>query len=214
MFPALQAEIAQRFQQIDAYYRSAPKKPADVAQTFRGLIFVQAYAAYEYTVRTAIHQAIVEIAAKGHSFRDLKPSLLALFLDNELKSVKTCGDKRIWETRIALMAKTFSADPITAVDVVPHDGNYYRHTQLQMTFDVLGVKRAITTRRRYRYTIDEVVDNRNEIAHGESTAAEVGRRYSYPDMRLRIATMRKVCSRVVDLLSEHSSNPNRHRSRK
>ena len=210
MFRALQIEIGQRFQQIDAYYHMAPKKPADVAQTFRGLIFVQAYAVYEYTVRTAIHQAIVEIAAKGHSFRDLKPSLLTLFLDNELQAMRTAGRRRIWETRIALMKRTFSADPIAAVEAVPHDGNYYRHTQLQMTFDVLGVKRAITTRRRYRYTSDEVVDNRNEIAHGEATTAEVGRRYSYSDMRFRIATMRRVCFRVVDLLSEHCSKPERH----
>jgi hypothetical protein len=210
MFPALQTEILRRFQQIDLYYRSSPKKPADVAQTFRGLIFVQAYAAYEYTVRTAIHQAIVEIAAKGHSFRELKPCLLALFLDNELKAMRAAGEKRIWETRMALMTKTFSADPIAAVEAVPHDGNYYRHTQLQMTFDVLGVKRAITTRRRYRYTIDEVVDARNEIAHGEATAAEVGRRYSYSEMRFRIATMRKVCFRVVELLSEHCGMPDRH----
>lgn len=210
MFQTLQAEINDRFTAVERHFRLSPRKPADLAQTSRGLVFVEIYAIYEYTLRTSTRHSIAEIAACGHSFVNLKPSLQALFLDAELKSLREVSEKKVWEKRIALFEKAISTDGITPVDVMPHDGNYYRHTQLQMTFDVLGINKAITTRKRYKYSIDEVVNNRNRIAHGEETPAEVGRRYSDADIRTRVQTMKRVCTRVVLLMSEHCSSPNLH----
>jgi hypothetical protein len=174
------------------------------------MVFVQVYAIYEYTLRTAMRQSIAEIAACGHSFANLRPSLQSLFLDAELKSMRDVGEKKIWAQRMALLSKAVSTATIVPVDTMPHDGNYYRHTQLQMAFDVLGIKKPITTRKRYKFTIDELVNNRNYIAHGEETPAEVGRRYSYGDVRKRLETMQRVCLRIVAVMGEHCSTPALH----
>ena len=54
---------------------------------------------------------------------------------------------------------------------------------------MLGVRRRLTLRRRHLYKIDEVVENRNTISHGNETALNVGRRYSRREINRTIRIM-------------------------
>ena len=198
-----------RFTAVEQHFRKSPAR-SDVGQTAKGLVFVQVYGIYEYTARSMMRLAIAEIAACGHSFSDLRPSLLALFLDPELSAVRDAGEAKVWAKRLRLIERLLSDDPITAVDATPHDGANFKHSQIEMILRVLGVRRAMTLRKRHLFKIDELVSNRHRIAHGEETALEVGRRYSRQDILNHMRLMQKICLRLIFIVSEHCSDPVRH----
>jgi MAE_28990/MAE_18760-like HEPN len=205
MFLSLQLEVLDRFTAVEEFFRNAPKA-GDMGQTAKGLVFVQIYAIYEYTARSVTRLAI-EIVSQRFKISELKPSLLSIFLDPQLKAVRDCSEPRLWETRLDLMRQVFSNTPITAVAVIPHDGSYFKHSQAKLILRSLGIKRKLTVRRRHPQTIDQVVIHRNSVAHGEETAREIGRRYSRDDIWRSIRLMKSICLRLILLTSEHCSNP-------
>src|SRR5258708_1778554 len=108
MFPNLQLEVMERFTAVEQYFRNSPKasqKPPELGQNAKGLVFVQIYAIYEYTVKKATRIAIQQIADHGHLYSDLKFPLLAVFLDPQMKSFRHCGESDSWERRFDLPEK-------------------------------------------------------------------------------------------------------------
>jgi hypothetical protein len=208
MFPALRVEVAARFTAAEKFFQQSCRLKGELSQIARGLAFVQIYAIHEYTVVTAVRHAAEAVAAHAHPFSDLRPSLLALFLNSELQSVRD-SDKRQWESRLALFERANSAQPAVFVGnpAVPAHDSHFRHEHVELILKVFGVRRTLTRRRRHLFLIDQIVDRRNEIAHGSFTAAEVGRNYSNQDVRERIRQMKSVCLRLIQLLEEHCSDP-------
>ncbi len=212
MFPALRLEVIERFTAVERYLRAytARQFAGELSQTAKGLVFVQIYAIHEYAVKTAVDDAAKAVAAYGHRFNDLRHSLLALFLNAELQSLR---DRDHWERRMILLARAQSRERAVAVDegVVPADGSHFRHTHVQLILKVFGIKRKLTLRERHLFLIDEVVFHRNEIAHGNSTAAQVGRGFSNEDMRTKIRQMKAVLLRLIRLLEDHCADPTKHK---
>jgi hypothetical protein len=128
----------------------------------------------------------------------------------QVRSLKDCGFADTWIKRLEILKKTLSEESITAVNVVPHDGTHFRHTHVELILELLGLKPRFTYRKRHLYKIDEVVENRNSIAHGDETAIAVGKRYSRSDVFKDIRLMKSICFRLIALLSEHCSDPARH----
>src|SRR6202167_3124651 len=87
--------------------------------------------------------------------------------------------------------------------------SHFRHTQLQMIFDVLGITRSLTVRKRHLQLIDEVVNNPNSVAHSTASPTAVGRSYSHSDITHKISLMRKICFRILSLVSEYCATPDR-----
>lgn len=211
MFPDLKNEVVERFEAVERHLRYSPRSPADIAQTARGLAFVEIYAVYEHAIRQTALLAAQAIASHRHRFSDLQPSLAVLFLDAELNSLRDCSEAKVWRKRLDVFNQFFSRNRITAVDVVPHDGSHFRYSQVQMLFEVLGIKRAFVMRRRHPYMIDEIVRHRNSIAHGHETPLQIGRQFSREDVARRIRLMRSICLRIVSIVQEFCDSPTRHR---
>jgi hypothetical protein len=213
MFPDLQIEVMERFTAVEQYFRNSPKEfrgiPPELTQTPKGLVLLQIYAIYEYTVREVTGTAIEEIAKHAHAYADLRHSLLAIFLEPEISSLRNCGDKNDWLRRLELLQKLTSPAPITAVATIPFDGSHYRHTHVELILRVLGVKRTLTRRKRHLYQIDTLVDKRNSISHGDETAMDVGRLSSRADIMREIRVMKSICLRLIEIVSEHCSMPDR-----
>jgi hypothetical protein len=204
----------ERFTTVDQCFRKAPKdrsKPPELAQNAKGSVYVQIYAIYEYTVRTATLAAIQQIAGHSLAYCDVKPHLLAIFLDPQVRSLRDCGDGDTWKRRFDLLKKMLSDEAISAVDVVPHDGSHFRHTQVELILELLGLSPRFTYRKRHLYKIDEIVENRNSITHGNETAVAIGQRYSRSDVAKDIRLLKSICLRLISLMSEHCSDPALHK---
>jgi MAE_28990/MAE_18760-like HEPN len=212
MFPALRIEVADRFTAVEKFFQQACRLRGELSQTARGLAFVQIYAIHEYTVATVVEHAAGAVAAHAHKYMNLRPSLLALFLDAEIRSVQDSGPKSQWESRLTLFDRATSKKPAAFVGApaMPADGSHFRHPQIELILRVFGIKRKLTRRKRHLFLIDEIVNYRNEIAHGNFTAAEVGRGYSNEEVRARIRQMKSVSLRLIQILEEHCSDPAKH----
>src|SRR5438552_1861906 len=132
MFPALRNEVDGRLLLIQqslavlGRMEGEAMYPPEVSRCLKGLIFVQFYAVYEYCVSGAVQAALRGVNASGLALRDLRYELLFLALDDTCKSLAACGPDRIWETRMALMSRTRSLDPVRAPETLfPADGTHY-----------------------------------------------------------------------------------------
>jgi hypothetical protein len=212
MFLALQLEVMERFTAAKEHFRATRGFNGEPRQIAKGLAFVQVYAIYEFTVSSVVRLAVQGVASHSHKWGELRPSLLALFLDPQLESLKMCGAKYVWEKRLEIF-KTASSNGRASVssDPLPVDGSHFRHAQLELIFRVFGVSRKPTRRPRHMFRIDEVVNNRNAIAHGGETAGAVGRRYSRKDIAAVTRQMESVCLRLIEVFSDYCSKPAKHR---
>jgi hypothetical protein len=210
MFPALQLEVMNRFTAVDEHFRRSQKWTGDPALTAKGLMFVEMYAIYEYTVKAVMKAAIQEIAAHAHTYSDLQPWLLAIFLNPQLQSLRDSPAKREWESRFSLLDLAVSSAPIEAVSALPMDGTHFRHPQLLLVLKSLGIDRIPAARRRHLLVIDDVVEKRNAVSHGSETALDVGRRYSRQEIAKVSRIMKSVCLRLIALAAAHCSDPTKH----
>ena len=99
MFPALRVEVAARFDAIELFLKESKSSKEDHTATIKGLMFVQVYAVYEFTVRSVVRVAIDSIKSHNHKMKDISPSMLALFLDPEWDSLRDSGKRNEWEGR-------------------------------------------------------------------------------------------------------------------
>ena len=93
MFPPIKTEIETRFSTVEEFFRATKLFRGDLGAAAKGIAFVQVYASYEYTVRSVVQTAIDEINMHGTKFKDIAPSLMALYLDPELSSVRTSAKR-------------------------------------------------------------------------------------------------------------------------
>ncbi len=213
MFAPLQLEIQRRFSSVESFFSATRSFKGDLAATAKGLVFVQAYAIYEFAVRSTVQHAIDSINNHKHKMKDIAPCLLALYLDPELTSLRDSGRKNIWANRLKLLGRAFSNDAIALPNNTkpPDDGTHYRHSHLIMIFNVFGIARLPVRRRRHLHRIDEVVNNRNQIAHGGETAEEVGRRYTRADMIHVLRQMKSVCLLLVSIFRNFCADSAQHK---
>ena len=212
MFPALKAEVEARFDAIELFFRETKNLKDDHAATMKGLMFVQVYAVYEFTVNSTVSAAIDSIKAHNHKMKNIAPSLMALFLDPELNSLKDGSRRNVWANRLKLFERALSNEPVSLSSDTrpPTDGSHYRYTQLVMIFKVFGIKRLPVRRRKHIQRIIEVVDHRNSIAHGQETAEDIGRRYTPSEIRNAIRQMKSVCMLFVAVFDNYCADPSRH----
>ena len=213
MFPALKTEVEERFSAIELFFGSTKSLKGDHAAMVKGLMFVQVYAVYEFTVNSVVRVAIESIKAQKHKMKDISPPLMTLFLDPEFMALSDGGKKNTWGNRISLFERAFSNDTVALSSDTkpPHDGSHYRYTQLVTIFNVFGIKRLPVRRRMHISRITEVVNHRNSIAHGQETAEDIGRRYTRSEILHMVRQMKSVSTLLISVLDSFCADGSRHR---
>ncbi len=216
MFAALQTEIVDRCFSADAFFTAvgggSTAPPAGTAATAiataKGLMFVELYAVYEFTVVGIVRAAICAIKAKPTPISTIRLELLGMALHNEITAVSTCGPARTWKNRMELFLRTNSTDPLdVADDLFPGDGSHFRVQQLRTIWALFGISAEVVPEIRLLGRIEELVEMRNAVAHGRRTAVEVGRTFSIHDIQTRIADTRTICLYLNATMQAHVADP-------
>jgi len=203
-----------RFTAAESYFKAsyALGTKGNSAQIAKGMAFVQMYAVYEYTVVTAVQAAVDAVAAHRHPIKDLIPSLMTLFLDPELQSLQDSSVKTAWQSRLKLFTRIFSGHLASVNNtVLPIDGSHFRSSQLQLIFEVFGIKRIPAQRKRHLERINQIVESRNAIAHGRDTAENIGRTHTRADVLQAFRQMKSVCLLLIQIIKQHCADGKRHR---
>jgi hypothetical protein len=179
-------------------------KPPEAA-TCKGLMFVQLYGIYEYSVNSAVQATLSSIRGDGLCPLELHQRALTLVLHSRFISASTAGPRRMWEQRSDLVASIDSTSPLQSLDdtVFPKDGSHYRVRQLQTIWAVFGLAVPVVPEPRLLGRIEELVENRNAIAHGRRTAEEVGGRYSTLEIEKTVDDVGQISSYVVTEMETH-----------
>jgi hypothetical protein len=148
----------------------------DMAAILRGLFFVHLYGTLEYAVSLSVQVLLQEITKLAISYAHFEHLIFAIALDAEFKSIVDAGwDSKLLKRRL-LLQKQMSGTSCSLNDTVFHDQlrNIWFVT-LDTIFEYLCIPADPVPEARMRGYVNEIVTHRNEIAHGRSSAATVGR---------------------------------------
>jgi MAE_28990/MAE_18760-like HEPN len=215
MWASLLLEIEERCLAARTYLAAVAGPPGDPPAiptpphevTAKGLLFVQLYAVYEYTVTSMVRAAVTQLKTQGISPKDARIELLSLLLNGELQSLSEPLNTAKWRSRLDFLRKINSSDPCTTPDTVfPNEGSHYRKEQIEMIWEIFGVTASVVPNGRATGLILELVDNRNMVAHGGRTPEEVGRAVSKASAFEKIALTKKLCDYLTTTLQYHCAH--------
>lgn len=160
--------------------------PGPAAREARGLVIVMLFAAYENLLRS-LTRSLLEGAVRCRvSTRRLQPGIMTFALVDTAKATRDRSAKKLYSDSLPQIIDTFHATRATAginTSAFPDDGSFMKTSQVQLWCRIFAVPPPAGMLRRTWASLDAVVAQRNDVAHGSKTAAEIGRRYTEADMR-------------------------------
>jgi hypothetical protein len=179
-----------------------------VTRATKGLVFVHNYAAYEYVVTQCVYALNTELNRRAIPLNRLRTELLSVALHPECGSLIDGSLKKTWALRCELFSRARSAAGAAVHEqLLPKDGSHFRPAQLELVWSLFGMPPPFVEKLRHLGLIEEMVENRNKIAHGLESPENVGRRYSANDIVERVRDTETICSYLVAKAQAHIGSP-------
>jgi hypothetical protein len=209
MFTDLRLEISDRILAARTFFKAAHRiRQRQARAMIKGLMFVDLYAIYEYTVTGAVREALVLMKSRSTPLNTIRWELLGLALHREVTAVVDAGRETAWAKRLELFRRASCSDVLDVPDsAFPDDGSHFRVQQLRTIWSLFGMGSFALPNGHLYPLIEELVNNRNAIAHGRLTALEIGRRYSARDIASKVSRTRRLCWYLARALEKHCSKP-------
>lgn len=176
----------------------------DFSTINKGLSYVYIYGIYEEAVRIVVQKTIEELNAKLVKIDECIYELYALIFSAEYDSIYGVGNEHKWEKRWNISDK-LTQNPIVTIpnEIVPTDGKNLRYRQLESIAKSFGIHNAILPRAEIGGNIQEMVNNRNYIAHGNKTPKEVGCGVSVNDLQHKLDHISEACTYIIELYEKY-----------
>lgn len=200
-------EVREYLNKINSMIPSPPLTPSDYDNICKGLFFVYIYGVYEYTVGKTILKSIELINEANVKISQCKVDLLCLILNDEYDSIHSVGVNKRWEKRWEISKKIYDDKEVNInAEIIPTDGKNYRYSQLQSIWTSFGIEKDMLPREDIGGRINEMVDFRNFIAHGDEAPGDIGKRFTVNDLRTRYDAISMYCSYIVDVFDDYIKN--------
>ncbi len=182
MFDEIKNEMTRKICELRIWL-SNMRDDDDFSSINKGLFYVYIYGIYEEIVRQTVQKTIEELNARSVKINECIYELYALIFSAEYDSIYGVGNEHKWEKRWDISTKMIE-NPIVLIpnEIIPTDGKNLRYRQLQSIAKTFGIHDDILPRPEIGGDIQEMVNNRNYIAHGNKTPKEVGREVSVSDL--------------------------------
>ncbi|HDR1873627.1 TPA: hypothetical protein QB626_002216 [Pasteurella multocida] len=178
--------------------------------TLKGLIFIQLYGCIEYATSSSIRRCDEIITKQNLKLSDYKYSLFTRFLNGKFDTLHNVGREKKWLKRFEFMHEINQDIDITKGSCdnleIPTDGKNIRYAQLKSIWDTFGINSDVLPSPALGRRLGDVVDNRNNIAHGNISPSEVGKSQSYRDMQTRSDEIKQICEHIIKSFSNYIQN--------
>lgn len=180
-----------------------PAPESMTVRVLKGMFYVHIYGVFEYTVTSVVQHTIYLINSLNIPLNSFKPILLSMVLNPEFDAIFITSNKK-WEKRWVLFDK-MENNLTTKIsnDIFPTDGRNIRYAQLESIWKTFGVDAPILNNVSLGGRIKDIVANRNAIAHGNSSASEIGGRISIGDLYQRYNEMSSYISYIIEVFEEY-----------
>jgi hypothetical protein len=181
--------------------KNTPPIDADDIKIVRGLFYVGLYGAFEKTINEAVEQYIRGVGTLKIQFSELNWGFLPTALDPIFTSLKAGGK---WEKRIELFDSLQSEDICSISDTVFSDqlqNTWFE--KLQKIANCIGVRDNFLRNGRDAIYVDEVVDKRNQVAHGRNTPLAIGSLGRSTELGVRFDAISRVIDDYLNMLENN-----------
>mgnify|MGYP003278127170 CR=1 FL=1 len=203
MFEEIAEEITRKFREIKLWLSNIDTEKA-YATIDMGLFFVYIYGVYEETVRKVVSNTILELNNEHIPIDKCIFDLYSLIFSKEYDGIYNVGNDHKWEKRWDIAEKLRENLEVKLPnELFPTDGKNIRYRQLESLAKSFGLKDNILPRTEVGGYIEEMVNNRNYIAHGNKLPREVGRGYTLEELTLRCEIISEVCNYIVERYSSY-----------
>ncbi|WP_419658833.1 MAE_28990/MAE_18760 family HEPN-like nuclease [Desulfosarcina variabilis] len=198
------SEVLINLAQIESF---EPKNPTEVTPPFvkiqRGLYYVHLYSVLERTVNDVVEHTILSIKSNNIRNKHFESVLNVISLNPKMQAFKSCGYKDYINKSIAVFRCIDSDDCYEL-----HNTIFSKNLQniwfktIQELLSAFGIA-PIVIDPRIRYTVDEITQKRNAVAHGRETPLVVGQTHRANILRLKTNEIQLVANIIVDLFEDY-----------
>ena len=208
MFQNIRDEITRNIRELKIW-TSCLGENEDFYVISRGLFFVYAYGIYEEVIRKVISATIHELNCANVTIDKCIYELYDLIFSKEYDALYHVGSEHKWDKRWQISEK-LQQNPLMSIDAntFPTDGKNLRYRQLNSLATSFGIRGSVLPRSEIGGYITELVDNRNDIAHGNKTPKEVGRNYTKDNLLDRCDYVSEVCIYIADSYEKYITEKN------
>lgn len=172
-------------------------------KVLRGLYYVHLYSALEKVVNETIEQTIILIKNKRIKNKHYKTAFNVISLNAKMQGFKACGYKDYFLKSSEIFDSLVSDDVFEISNTIFSSNlqNVWFKT-IQDTVRSFGAK-PLQVEPRVTFTVDEVVDRRNAVAHGRQTPISVGERFRCDVLRKKTQEIQLVADLFVATFEEY-----------
>ncbi len=206
MFEEVREQITRNILEIKIWIENIAPNGGnpDFKATSYGLFFVYVYGVYEAIVKRVISITIDELNHTGIGIGSCAYELYPVLLSNEYDSLYQVGNDKKWERRWNISRKLSLNQAISIPsEVFPTDGKNIRVRQLESIRNSFGIDKDILPRPEVGGYIQQMVDHRNHISHGDVLPKEIGRRYTKSEILNHCGIVDEVCNHLCDIFEEY-----------
>lgn len=191
-FRSLRSNINARFVEVNTllnYIKSIEDSITPPATTpieykiLKGLFYVHIYACVEFAVNKLVVDTLSLIKSKNIMYSHFENKFHTISLHSQLHGVRDCNSKYFLDKSSDIFIQIDSTNVVTFDEtlVSKYIQNVWGKTFNQLT-KTLGMSLFTITGRTIAI-FDELVDNRNKVAHGRDSAENVGSSPNYIDLK-------------------------------
>lgn len=211
----IRSEVLPRFLEVNHFLNYIKTMEAAVVppapypieyKIFKGLFYVHIYACIEFSINKIVETTLNLAKSKNILYRHLENRFYTIALSNNLQSVRDCNPKTFLEKSADLFLALESGD-ISDFDetlISKYLQNIWGKTFNQIT-KTFGMN-SFTISGRDISVFNEIVDNRNKLAHGRDSAESIGSAPNYQDLKNRYDLIFETVNRYIDHFEVYYTN--------
>ena len=147
------------------------------------------YGIWESTVTSVVSATIEKLNESDRKVDDVIVELYPLIFNAEYDGLYCAGRGAKWQKRFSISQKLLNNQKIQIAEgLMPTDGKNIKYKQLECIANSFGMKNKVIPKNEYGGYLEEMVKNRNHIAHGNVMPVDVGGAYSLSDIK-NVATL-------------------------
>lgn len=206
-FRSLRSNINARFVEVNTllnYIKSIedsiipPSTPPIEYKILKGLFYVHIYACIEFAVNKLVVDTLSLIKSKNITYSHFENKFHTISLHSQLHSVRDCNSKYFLDKSADIFIQIDSTDIVTFDEtlVSKYIQNVWGKTFNQLT-KTMGMPSFPITGRTIAI-FDELVDNRNKVAHGRDSAENIGSSPNYVDLKQKYDVVYLTINSYID----------------